>query len=132
MQVILANKLARKDSSTGMDVWYKKTVEIIDYRVDKVTNIVGTNTGANVGMGKSYTVLFPFSDKYVPYHEWSDRDNTYTMSQDDVIFFDDFPDAITPNNIDDLKEQYRHCEVRVVEERKQKHGVKVQLRVSGV
>ena len=130
MQVVLANKLKRKDSSTNRDVWYKKTVDIIDYKKDKVTNA----DGAEVNMGYSYTILFPFTGKYVPYHEWikADRENTYTMSQDDIIFFDNFDDAITPESIITLKEQYEHCEVRVVEERVQKNGVKVQLRVSGV
>ena len=128
MQVIVANKLARKDSSTGLDVWYKTVVDDVIVKVDKVTNA----TGAEVSMGESYTILFPFNDKYVPYHEWTNRDNTYTMSQGDIIFFDNFADTITPNSIISLKKQYRHCEVRVVEEREQKYGVKVQLRVSGV
>lgn len=129
MQVIVANKLDAKDSSTGLDVWYKSVVEIdYDPRVDKVTNA----DGAEVSMGESYTILFPFNDRYVPYHDWSDRDNTYTMSQGDIIFFDNFDDAITPDSIVELKEQYRNCEVRVVEERKQEYGNDVQLRVSGV
>lgn len=130
MQVIIANKLARKDSSTGRDVWYKTIVDGVIERTDKVTNA----TGSEVNMGKSYTILFPFNDKYLPYHEWitANKDDTYTMSQGDIIFFDDFADDITPNTIIELKETYRHCEVRVVEEREKKHGTKVQLRVSGV
>ena len=130
MQVVLANKLARKDSSTNRDVWYKTIVDGVLLRKDKVTNA----DGAEVNMGCAYTILFPFTGKYVPYHEWikADRENTYTMSQDDIIFFDNFDDEITPESIIALKEEYEHCEVRVVEEREQKNGVKVQLRVSGV
>ena len=75
MQVIVANKLARKDSSTGLDVWYKTVVDNVIVRTDKVTNA----TGAEVSMGESYTILFPFNDKYVPYHKWTNRDDTYTM-----------------------------------------------------
>ena len=131
MRVIVANKLPFDKSSTGQDVWYKASVEIIDYTVDKVTNA----NGSEVSMGESYTILFPFNDSYVPSKDWlkrTSRDNVYTMQQGDIIFFDDFPDAITPNNILDLQEQYQSCEVRVVEEREQRYGVKEQLRVSGV
>ncbi len=128
MQVILANRLRRGDSSTGKDVWYKTVVDGVIVKTDKVTNA----TGSEVSMGESYTILFPFNDKYVPYHKWVNRDDTYTMSQGDIIFLDNFNDNITPDSIISLKKQYRHCEVRVVEEREQKYGVKVQLRVSGV
>lgn len=130
-RVIVANKLPFDKSSTGQDVWYKTYVDVIDYTVDKVTNA----NGAEVSMGEAYTILFPFNDKYLPSKDWTDsnnRDNTYTMQQGDIIFFDDFPDAITSNTILELQDMYQSCEVRVVEEREQMYGVKEQLRVSGV
>lgn len=130
-RVIVANKLPFDKSSTGRDVWYKSYVDVIDYTVDKVTNA----NGAEVSMGEAYTILFPFNDKYLPSKEWADssnRDTTYTMQTGDIIFFDDFDDAITPNSILELQDMYQSCEVRVVEEREQMYGVKEQLRVSGV
>lgn len=132
-RVIVANKLPFDKSSTGQDVWYKSYVDVIDYTVDKVTNA----NGAEVSMGEAYTILFPFNDSYVPSKKWNDsdfnnRDTTYTMQTGDIIFFDDFDDAITPNSILELQDMYQSCEVRVVEEREQMYGVKEQLRVSGV
>jgi hypothetical protein len=132
-RVIVANKLPFDKSSTGRDVWYKTYVDVIDYTVDKVTNA----NGAEVSMGEAYTILFPFNNSYVPSQKWTDsdflnRDNTFTMQTGDIIFFDDFPDAITSNSILELQDMYQSCEVRVVEEREQMYGVKEQLRVSGV
>lgn len=129
MLITIANKLKRNDSSTGLDVWYKTYVDA-QKQSTKVQDVVGTE----VSMGNSHTVLIPFSDKFVHYKEWVDgnKDETYTMSQDDVIFFDKVEEEITPTSIVQLKKTYEHCTVRSVEEREKKHGARIQLRVSGV
>lgn len=128
--ITICNKLNHKDSVTGLDVWYKTVLENIKYKKDKVTSVVGTD----VSMGNSFTILIPFSDKYLPYSEWKDsnRDTHYTMSQGDYIFFTDLQEEVTPSNVTELKSQYVCCEVRSVEEVVKKYGVKIQLRVSGV
>lgn len=127
MLITIANKLKRSDSLTGQDVWYKTHLEAV-VKVDKVETVVGTE----VSMGNAYTILIPFSDKYVHYRDWTDRDNTYTMTQGDIIFLGEVEEDITPTSIVQLKKSYDFCEVRSIEEREQKHGVKTQLRVSGV
>ena len=127
MIVTIANKLKRQDSSTGMDVWYKTLVEA-QFQKTKVETVVGTE----VSMGNAFTVLIPFSDRYVHYNNWTNRDDTYTMSQGDVIFFDEVTEEITSSSIAGLKKKYDHCEVRSIEEREKKHGATIQLRVSGV
>lgn len=128
--ITIANKLNKKDSVTGLDVWYKTKINDVKYKKDKVTSVVGTD----VSMGTSYTVLIPFSKKYLKYKEWKDsiRENYYTMSQGDYIFFDDLTEEITPSNIVKLKSQYECCEVRSIEEAKENGINTIQLRVSGV
>ena len=128
MKITVANRLARGDSATGADVWYKTIIDGAYVKKDKVSTVVGTE----VSMGESYMILIPFSDKYVHYEDWTDRDNTYTMSTGDVIILGEIDEEITPNNIARLKSKKNSCEVRVVEEREQKYGVQYQLRVSGV
>lgn len=127
MLITIANKLKKQDSTTGLDVWYKTYVDAI-VKTDKVETVVGTE----VSMGNTHTILIPFSDKFVHYKDWTDRDNTYTMSQGDIIFFDKVEEEITPTSIVQLKKSYEFCEIRSIEEREKKYGTKVQLRVSGV
>lgn len=132
--ITILNKLKRQDSVTGLDVWYKTIFEDIKYSQTKVTTVVGTE----VSMGQQFTILIPFTGKYVPYNEWknsSNKDNTFTVSQGDYIFLGiGLEEEVTPNNVLKLKNQYEPqvCEVRSIEEVPQKYGVKVQLRISGV
>lgn len=132
--VTILNKLKRQDSVTGLDVWYKTIFENIKYSQTKVTTVVGTE----VSMGQQFTILIPFTGKYVPYNEWknsSNKDNTFTISQGDYIFLGiGLEEEVTPNNVLKLKNQYEPqvCEVRSIEEVPQKYGVKIQLRISGV
>ena len=132
--ITILNKLKRQDSVTGLDVWYKTILEDIKYSQTKVTTVVGTE----VSMGQQFTILIPFTGKYVPYNDWknsSNKDNTFTISQGDYIFLGiGLEEEVTPNNVLKLKNQYEPqvCEVRSIEEVPQKYGVKVQLRISGV
>lgn len=128
--ITICNKLDRRDSATGLDVWYKTVLRGIKYKKDKITSVVNTE----VSMGNSFTILIPFSDGYLQYPQWknSSRDMHYTMSQGDYIFFGEVEEEVTPNNIIKLKSKYECCEVRSVEEVIKKHGVKIQLRVGGV
>ena len=128
MRITVANRLSRKDSSTGLDVWYKTVIDGAYVKKDKVSTVVGTD----VSMGEAYIILIPFSDDYRHYEDWSDRDSTYTMNQGDVIFLGEIDEDITPNNISRLRSAQNSCEVRTVEERTKKYGVEFQLRVSGV
>lgn len=135
--ITIANKLNRKDSTTGLDVWYKTIIKDVKYKIDKITNVNGTE----VSIGQQFIILIPFSEKFKNYNEWkqdsNNKNSTYTMSQGDYIFLTDVPEDITPNNIIALRNQYKPnvCEVRSIEEvpiENKKYGVKVQLRISGV
>lgn len=136
--IYLYNKLAATDSTTHLDVWYKTIINNAKWTIKKVETVSGTD----VSIGQEFLVLIPFSDKYKPYHEWkqddNNKNNTFTMSQGDFIFFDDVGDEVTADNIRKVKTQHkgRVCEIRSVEEiprdRKDKFGVLYQLRVTGV
>lgn len=135
--ITILNRLKKKDSITGLDVWYKTVLKGIKYKQDKVTTVVGTD----VSMGEGYTILIPFSDKYVPYHKWKDstsKDTTYTMSQGDYIYLGiELEEDVTPSNVVKLKSQYEPnvCEVRSIEEvpiSSTQYGVLIQLRIGGV
>ena len=125
--ITIANRLSRKESTTGLDVWYKTEVDGI-HKTSKVENIIGQD----VSMAETHIVLIPFSDQYRHFKDWDDKDNTYTLRVGDIIFFDTFDDAITPNNIGELKSQHEHCEVRSIEEAEKRYGATIQLKVSGV
>ena len=129
--ITVLNKLKKQDSNTGLDVWYVTKFKDIKYTKRKVTTV----DGINVSMGEEFIVLFPFNDKYLQYSKWknSDKDNAYTMSQGDIIVFDDY-DIVegTAVNIAKIKTKYTACEVRSVEEMENKYGAVNQLRCSGV
>lgn len=129
--ITIANKLAKKDSVTGLDVWYKTKLENIPYSVERITAVNGTV----VSVGQVINVLIPFSDKYLPYRQWVGsevRDAFYTMSQGDYIFLDiDLEDEVTPSSMPKLKEKYSPQCVKVtsITEVPQRYGVKYQLKV---
>ena len=129
--ITIANKLAKKDSVTGLDVWYKTVIENVPYRIERITAVNGTV----VSVGHIINILIPFSDKYLKYRDWVNSENRaehYTISQGDYIFIDIEPEEdITANNIIKLKDKYSPDVYKVssVTEVEQRYGVKYQLKV---
>lgn len=131
--ITILNRLNRKDSNTGMDVWYSHKIHNVQYSIQEVTTVVGTT----VSMGQSYVILIPFTDLYAPYTKWKDmidKDSYFTMNQGDYIILDDIDDIITPNNVQQIRQQYatKSCEVRTIIEVPRKLTTNIQLKVSGI
>lgn len=129
--ITILNKLSRKDSQTGLDVWYKYTLNDISYK----QNIDRTTEGINVNIGNYFTILIPFDANYKCYDDWKSSLSGYTLSQGDIIVLDDIKDEIVnPNTIASLKQKYKYkiCEIRAITEVSNKFGVNIQFRVEGV
>lgn len=132
--ITVCNKLNRVHSQTGLDVWFKHTLENIQYSIERVTTVNGTQTS----IGEVFNILIPFDSNYVPYTQWKDlvdRSKYFTMNQGDYIFLDvNLEEEVNPNSIINLKNKYkpRVCEVRSITEVPKRPGVQIQLRVSGV
>lgn len=127
--ITLLNKLNRKDSQTGLDVWYKTILTANVYN-QKVTSAVGMD----VSMNETYTILIPFSDKYSTYHLWKsmNKDEHYTLKQGDVIIFDEVEEEVTTNNIAEIQKQYESCVVRTIEQREKILDANYQFKVGAV
>ena len=130
--VTILNKLPRKDSLTGLDIWYKTVLHNIQYKTHKVTNINGTT----VSLGQTFTILLPFNDLYLDYEVWKDAPDTgYTISPGDYIFLNtELTETITPSNIQSIKNQYEPnvCEVRTILQVPKKTPVRYQFSIEGV
>ena len=131
--ITLLNKLKRKDSVTNVDVWYKTFIENCAFKKDRISNINGTT----VSMGQQFTILIPFTGKYIPYKDWknlADKSGYYTLSNQDIIILDEVTEAVSANNITDIKNSYEPntCEIRSIEQVDDKLSVKYEFRVSGV
>ena len=130
--ITILNKLPRKDSITGLDVWYKTILENIPYKLDKVTDV----SGMNVSMGQSFKILLPFSEEYLPYEEWKNKPTEgYTISQGDYIFIGAaLEEDVTPSNVVTLKNKYEPnvCKVRVITEVTKRYNTSYQLMIEGV
>ena len=132
--ITIANKLAKKDSVTGLDVWYTTKLYDIPYSIERIA----TATGTIVSVGQVINVLIPFNDKYKHYRDWislPDKENFYTMSQGDYIFIDiDLEEEVTASNIIKLKEKYSPdvCKVSSIIEVPERYGVKYQLKVGAI
>lgn len=132
--ITVLNKLAKKDSATGLDVWYVTKLYNIPFSTERVASVVGTT----VSVGQTTNILLPFSDKFKHYREWvalEDRENYYTMSQGDLIFIDiDLNEIITPNNVIQIKNNYKPdvCSVASIFEVQKNPHIKYQLKVVGV
>ena len=131
--ITLLNKLKRKDSITNLDIWYKTLIQDCVYKKDKISNV----TGSVVSMGQEFTILIPFTSKYIPYNEWKkleDKTGVYTLSTQDVIILGEVTEEVTDKNIVQIKNDYEPntCEIRSIEQVDQKLSVKFEFRVGGV
>lgn len=131
--ITLLNKLKRKDSTTNIDVWYKTVIKDCTYKKDKISTV----NGNVVSMGQQFTILIPFTGKYLPYKDWKqleDKTGYYTLSEQDVIILDIVTKDITAQNITQIKNDYEPntCEIRSIEQVEQKLSVNFEFRVSGV
>lgn len=132
--ITLLNKLKRKDSTTNRDVWYKTIITNCVYKKDRVSTV----NGNVVSMGQAFTVLIPFTGKYLSYREWKkleDKTGYYTLSEQDVIILGEVTEEdVTADNITQIKNDYEPdtCDIRSIEQVQQRFTSNFEFRVSGV
>lgn len=131
--ITLLNKLKRKDSSTNTDIWYKTFLTGCQFKKTAISNI----SGKIVSMGQQFTILIPFTGKYLPYKEWKeleDKTGYYTLNSNDVIILGIVEEDVTDKNIVSIKNDYEpnSCEIMSIEQVEQKLSVKYEFRVGGV
>ena len=131
--ITLLNRLKRKDSVTNTDVWYKTVINNCIYKKDRITGV----DGKVVSMGQQFTILIPFTGKYVTYNEWKkleDKTGFFTISNQDVIILEDVAEDVTDKNITQVKQDHEPntCEVRSIEQVIKRNGVNFEFRVGGV
>ena len=93
--------------------------------------------GNVVSMGQAFTILIPFTGKYLPYREWKklpDKIGYYTLSEQDVIILGEVTEDVTAQNITQIKNDYEPdtCDIRSIEQTQQKFTSNFEFRVSGV
>lgn len=132
--ITLANKLNRKDSITGLDVWYKTRIDDVEYKMETVRSVEGNV----VNVGQVFVILIPFTGDYLPYSEWKSSsfiDKTYTVSPGDYIFIDtDINENITPDTVKSIKSKYEPyvCEIKSIQVVEEKYGISYQIKIEGV
>ena len=131
--ITLLNRLKRKDSVTNTDVWYKTVIQNCIYKKDRITGV----DGKVVSMGQQFTILIPFTGKYVTYNEWKkleDKTGFFTLSNQDVIILENVEEDVTDKNITQVKQDHEPntCEVRSIEQVIKRNGVNFEFRVGGV
>ena len=131
--VTLLNKLKRKDSSANLDVWFKTYIRNCQFKKTTISNISGTT----VSMGQQFTILIPFTGKYMPYKDWKlleDKSGVYTLSNQDVIILGEVTEEVTTQNITQIKNDYEPntCEIRSIEQVDKKLSTLYEFRVGGV
>ena len=132
-RVTILNKLKRTDSLTGADVWYKTVIEDAAW----YTKAARTASGSGVYIGTYITVLLPFHSNYKNYLDWvaeNNRENYFTISENDYIVLGDVPEEITADNVVKTLQKYGEnvCTVRSHSTQYQRYGAKVQVRIEGV
>lgn len=131
--ITLLNRLKRKDSVTNTDVWYKTVINNCIYKKDRISGV----DGKVVSMGQQFTILIPFTGKYVTYNEWKkleDKTGFFTLSNQDVIILEDVKEDVTDKNITQVKQDHEPntCEVRSIEQVIRRNGVNFEFRIGGV
>lgn len=131
--ITLLNRLKRKDSITNTDVWYKTVINNCIYKKDRISGV----DGKVVSMGQQFTILIPFTGKYITYNEWKkleDKTGFFTISNQDVIILEDVAEDVTDKNITQVKQDHEPntCEVRSIEQVIRRNGVNFEFRIGGV
>lgn len=132
--ITILNKLDRRDSLTGLDVWHKFIIKNVAYYSEKVSNV----SGNNVSIGQTFKIEITFNSLYKNYSDWKKSGNQnccFTVSAGDYIVFENIEeDAITPNNIQAIKNKYEPnvCEVRAFKELDKRKSNYVMLEIEGV
>lgn len=131
--ITLLNRLKRKDSITNTDVWYKTVIQNCIYKKDRISGV----DGKVVSMGQQFTILIPFTGKYVTYNEWKkleDKTGFFTLSNQDVIILEDVKEDVTDKNITQVKQEHEPntCEVRSIEQVIRRNGVNFEFKIGGV
>ena len=131
--ITLLNRLKRKDSITNTDVWYKTVINNCIYKKDRISGV----DGKVVSMGQQFTILIPFTGKYVTYNEWKkleDKTGFFTISNQDVIILENVEEDVTDKNITQVKQDHEPntCEVRSIEQVIRRNGVNFEFRIGGV
>ena len=131
--ITLLNKLKRKDSITGLDIWYKTIIKDCIYKKERVSDV----SGNIVSIGQQFTILIPFTGKYIPYKDWKnieDKKGYYTISNQDIIILDEVQEEVDVKNIIEIKNSYEPntCEIRSIEQVESKFSSKYEFRVGGV
>lgn len=88
-------------------------------------------------MGQAFTILIPFTGKYLPYREWkklADKIGYYTLSEQDVIILGEVTEDVNAQNITQIKNDYEPdtCDIRSIEQVQQRFTSNFEFRVSGV
>ena len=131
--ITILNRLKRKDSVAGTDVWYKSVINNCTYKKDRISGV----DGKVVSMGQEFTILIPFTGKYMPYNEWKnleDKTGFFTISNQDVIILEDVEEEVTDKTIISVKQNHEPntCEVRSIEQVIKRTGVNFEFRIGGV
>ena len=90
-----------------------------------------------VAMGTQFTILIPFTGKYLPYREWKkldDKTGYYTLSTKDVIVLGDVEENVNPSNIIAIKNDYSPdaCDIQSIEQVEQRFSTNYEFRVGGI
>ena len=132
-KITLLNRLQKKDSVTNLDIWYKTVINDCEYKKERITDMNGTT----VAMGTQFTILIPFTGKYLPYREWKkldDKTGYYTLSTKDVIVLGDVEGDVNPSNIISIKNDYSpdSCDIQSIEQVEQRFSANYEFRVGGI
>lgn len=132
-KITLLNRLQKKDSVTNLDIWYKTVINDCEYKKERITDMNGTT----VAMGTKFTILIPFTGKYLPYREWKkldDKTGYYTLSTKDVIVLGDVEEDVNPSNIISIKNDYSPdaCDIQSIEQVEQRFSANYEFRVGGI
>lgn len=131
--VTILNKLKRTDGQTGLDVWYKTTLNNVAWYVKSERTVNGTS----VYIGTYKNVLIPFNEDFLPYSEWKElgnQDGHFTMSENDYIILGVVDEEVTTKNITSIIQKYGEnvCLVKYHRINYDRFGATVQLSIEGV
>lgn len=120
-KLTIINKLKKQDSASGVDVWYKHTINSCCWAKREHAEQSGTQT--NVGASINIIIPDSFNKDYLPYHEWKDKqdkENYFTVSENDYVVLGTVNEDITANNIVNVMKSYEPncCKVRIFDDRR--------------
>lgn len=137
-KITILNKLRQSDSGSGIDEWYKTSIDGVAWYKKSISSM----QGSTAVMATTYKILIPFvvtenTNTFLAYKDWvktAGSGSSFTLSLGDYIVLGDVEEEVTAKNIISIVNKYKPeiCKVCHFQQPHKRFDAYVQFQIEGV